>query len=101
MVRPPKWYLLNSLTDSHTTATLGSRLFTPPLHSRSVGCLVLAGHDFPDEVRDQLVRWQMTLQLNISKDKLSTKGLLIYEDDTFGRESLPFSCAGGSCIYTY
>jgi len=33
--------------------------------------------------------WQTTLHLMVSQDRLSTRGLLEYEDDTFGRRLLP------------
>tara|TARA_R110002003_G_scaffold39_14_gene2534 strand:- start:3759 stop:4691 length:933 start_codon:yes stop_codon:yes gene_type:complete len=55
------------------------------LKTHRVGCLVLAGTDFPDHVKKQLSSWQMTLQLKISQTEPSTRGLLEYEDDTFGR----------------
>jgi len=79
--------LLGPLTSLHDVATLGSRLFACPAQSHRVGCFVLAGRDFPDAVREQLSAWAMSLTLRVSEDSLSTRGLLEYEDDTFGRES--------------
>ena len=43
------------------------------------------GYDFPDAVREQLQAWQTTLHVKVSQDRLSTRGLLEYKDDTFGR----------------
>ena len=56
-----------------------------------MGCLALVGYDFPNTVRVRLLAWQITLQLNVSQERLSTRGLLEYEDDTFGRTLLPYS----------
>lgn len=67
-------------------ATLGYRLFARRAQSSKVGCLVLAGNDFPDTIRKRLKDWNMKLVLNVNSDKLSTRGLLEYEDSTFGRK---------------
>lgn len=69
---------------SATFVTLGQRLFadTPS----EVGCLVLAGRDFPPIVEDEVRSWGTAQVIKKNKDRLSTRGLLEYEDDTFGRE---------------
>ncbi|KAF1842052.1 Ribokinase-like protein [Cucurbitaria berberidis CBS 394.84] len=86
--RPP---LIDVAGGSGTYATLGSRLFSTCGQSHRVGCLVLAGRDFPDAIREQLLGWQMSLVLNLSEDKLSTRGLLEYEDDTFGPKKFRYT----------
>jgi hypothetical protein len=69
-------------------ATLGYRLLTPVKEICKVGCLVLAGGDFPDAVHEQLNSWDVTLFVKTYSNKLSSRGLLEYEDDTLGRTLL-------------
>lgn len=66
-------------------ATLRARLFANNEKSTSIGCLVLAGKDFPEAMEKRLRKWNMTLVLNKDVERLSTRGLLEYEDTTFGR----------------
>jgi len=61
--------------------------------SNIIGCLVLAGKDFPEAVENKLHEWKMTLELKRNPNKLSTRGLLEYEDTTFGREGAPISAS--------
>lgn len=72
-------------------ATLGSRLFHPGAQSYRVGCLVLAGKDFPEAVRQQLIACNMNLVYKTSEDKLSTRGLLEYADDAFGAKTFKYT----------
>lgn len=66
-------------------ATLGCRLFAGCARSGEVGCIVLAGKDFPDAVTNELESWKLSPLMVACPDRLSTRGLLEYED--FGRES--------------
>jgi hypothetical protein len=59
--------------------------------SSSIGCLVLAGKDVPEAVERRLHEWKMALVLKKDLDRLSTRGLLEYEDTTFGR-GCPYLC---------
>lgn len=54
--------------------------------SNTIGCLVLAGKDFPEAVENNLREWGLTLILKKGLGRLSTRGLLEYEDTTFGGE---------------
>lgn len=74
--------LTNILGGSAAFATLGLRLFLDP---KSVGCLVIAGHDFPADIRSQIEEWGTNTVIRERKQP-STRGRLVYEDDTFGRE---------------
>jgi hypothetical protein len=65
---------------------LGARLLATIGQSEAIGCLVLAGKDFPEAVERCLRAWKMAFSLKKDRDKLSTRGLLEYEDTTFGRE---------------
>ncbi|KAI4638540.1 hypothetical protein J4E93_010095 [Alternaria ventricosa] len=85
---PKRSPLIDVAGGSGAYATLGSRLFKTPARSKTVGCLALVGYDFPDAVREQLQAWRTTLHENVSHDRLSTRGLLEYEDDTFGPKSV-------------
>lgn len=55
--------------------------------SQRVGCLVLAGSDFPDSVADTLRNWDITLLIASDAARLSTRGLLEYQGDNFNGES--------------
>jgi hypothetical protein len=80
---PGKEPLSNIIGGSATFVTLGLRLFTST--PSQVGCLVLAGDDFPLSVRQEVYGWETTLVLNKAYNVLSSRGLLEYEDSTFGR----------------
>jgi sugar/nucleoside kinase (ribokinase family) len=86
---PSKSPLLNVIGGSSTFVTLGLRLFTN--NPSSVGCLVLAGSDFSREVEEEVKSWGTTLVLKKSPDKQSSRGLLVYEDDTFGAKTFEYT----------
>ena len=65
--------------------TLGARIMAGATRSKCVGCLILAGEYFPKAAEDVFRSWGMTMFLKKIPDKPSTKGLLVYEDTTFGR----------------
>ncbi|KAI0842961.1 Ribokinase-like protein [Hypoxylon sp. FL0890] len=71
-------------------ATLGSRLFEWRRRSARVGCVVLAGCDFPEKLLRQLQSWGITLVVHKMPRKPSTRGLLEYDDDAFGRKSFTY-----------
>ena len=75
---------INVLGGSGAYSTLGARLFSATA-TTSVGCLVLAGNDFPHAVEARLRDWEMSLIVRTEAQRLSTRGLLEYEDSTFGR----------------
>ena len=45
----------------------------------------MAGKDFPQAAEDCLRDWDMSLIIKKDTARLSTRGLLEYEDTTFGR----------------
>ncbi|RYP42608.1 hypothetical protein DL767_000132 [Monosporascus sp. MG133] len=71
-------------------ATLGARLFNPGLRSTAVGCLILAGNDFPEVILRSLQSWKMRLRVHKVEDKPSTRGLLVYKDTVFGKKSFSY-----------
>ena len=83
---PNKPPLRDLIGGSGSWATLGQRLFAT--ESASVGCLVVAGKDFPETAKSEFERWGLTLVVRGRENETSTRGLLIYEDDKFGREHL-------------
>ncbi|OTA69256.1 hypothetical protein K449DRAFT_460802, partial [Hypoxylon sp. EC38] len=87
---PSNYTLYDVPGGSGMYATLGSRLFKPGWRSAKVGCVVLAGYDFPAELLRQLQRWRVTLVVHKIPGKPSTRGLLKYEDDAFGRKSFAY-----------
>lgn len=84
--KPP---LFNVIGGSSTFVTLGLRLFAD--NPSSIGCLVLAGSDFPQEVEHEVQSWGTTLVLEKDATKQSSRGLLIYEDDTFGPKTFDYT----------
>lgn len=74
--------LTNILGGSAAFVTLGERLFLDPT---SVGCLVIAGHDFPAEIRTEIESWGTSTVVR-QRDQPSSRGRLVYEDEGFGGE---------------
>jgi hypothetical protein len=66
-------------------ATLGARIVTPPSSASEVGCLIMAGLDFPKEIAQLFRSWGITLEMNMDDTMESTRGLLEYHDEQFGR----------------
>ena len=81
---PDKPSLIDVIGGSASYVTLGNRLFAQ--HPERVGCLILAGSDFPAEAEAALREWGTTLVIRRIEDAPSTRGLLEYKDDTFGRK---------------
>ncbi|KAL2064560.1 hypothetical protein VTL71DRAFT_3697 [Oculimacula yallundae] len=88
---PSKAPLLDVMGGSGTYATLGARLFASDERSDTVGCLVLAGNDFPEAVENTLRDWGIKLVLKKDTGRLSTRGLLQYEDTTFGPKDFSYT----------
>ena len=80
---PGQQPLIDVLGGSGAYSTLGARLFSSEC-PKCVGCLVLAGNDFPRAVEDRLRDWDISLTIR-KEARSSTRGLLEYEDSTFGR----------------
>jgi hypothetical protein len=80
---PNKTPLKDVVGGSGSFATLGSRLFARK--PASVGCLLIAGPDLPTEVEFQFRGWGITVITQKREGAFSSRGLLEYEDDTFGR----------------
>lgn len=66
------------------TGTLGARLAVPREDAETVCCLVVAGDDFPASVVEQIEGWGVTVLVQTVEGRMSTRGLLAYEDDVFG-----------------
>ncbi|RSM04336.1 hypothetical protein CEP52_006868 [Fusarium oligoseptatum] len=71
-------------------ATLGARIIQSQLASTSIGCIILAGYDFPESVVETIGSWGITLQVKWLASKPSTRGLLQYKDDTFGLKEFQY-----------
>ncbi|KAK5940772.1 hypothetical protein PMZ80_007189 [Knufia obscura] len=79
----------NILGGSGSYCTAGARLFSP--EPTNISWQVHAGTDFPRAIESQLNSWGINLRLRKSADRLSTRGLLVYEDDTFGAKSFRYT----------
>ncbi|KAJ4402079.1 hypothetical protein N0V91_007440 [Didymella pomorum] len=86
---PDKSSLLNVIGGSATFVTLGLRLFATP--SLRPGCLVMAGADFPQSIRDEMLTWRTSLVVRDSPNLKSSRGLLTYRDDTFGPKTFEYT----------
>ena len=82
--------LLDVIGGSSTFVTLGLRLFAT--ESLTPGCLVLAGNDLPDSIREEMLRWDMQhLVVLTSPNQPSSRGLLVYADSTFGPKTFEYT----------
>ncbi|KAF5018782.1 hypothetical protein F66182_9232 [Fusarium sp. NRRL 66182] len=71
-------------------ATLGARLIQASSDPARVGCIILAGFDFPRSLLGQVQAWKLTMQVKWLCDKPSTRGLLEYQDDNLGRKTFRY-----------
>ncbi|KAH7138469.1 Ribokinase-like protein [Dendryphion nanum] len=87
---PNKESLIDIIGGSGTFVTLGQRIFANnPL---TVGCLVVAGEDFPKDIESGLQKLGVKLVLKRKEGENSSRGLLKYKDDTFGAKSFTYTC---------
>lgn len=69
-------------------STLGARLVAGAERSHEVGCMVMAGDDFPAATLAQFESWGVELVVSRKTGRQSTRGLLVYEDKEFGSKSI-------------
>ncbi|KAF2017605.1 pfkB family kinase [Aaosphaeria arxii CBS 175.79] len=74
---------------SGSFATLGQRIFSRV--PSNLGCLIIAGDDFPEVVKDVFGAWGVSVVLKKRVGKTSTRGLLEYEDGTFGPKMFKYT----------
>ncbi|KAF5485578.1 Uncharacterized protein CGCF413_v014208 [Colletotrichum fructicola] len=72
-------------------STLGARLAVPREDAETVCCLAVAGDDFPASVVEQIKAWGVTVLVQRVEGRLSTRGLLAYEDDVFGKKTFRYT----------
>ncbi|KAH8775321.1 carbohydrate/purine kinase [Diaporthe sp. PMI_573] len=72
-------------------STLGARLVAGKERSHEVGCVIMAGDDFPESSLAQFRSWGMDLLVPRKLGRLSTRGLLIYEDKLFGKKTFQYT----------
>ncbi|CAG8907205.1 unnamed protein product [Penicillium egyptiacum] len=83
--------LTNVLGGSGAYATLGARLFLPSPLSRSLAWSIHVGNDFPDAIAEHLQSWDVNLAIDKESDGPSTRGLLEYQDTTFGPKNFKYT----------
>lgn len=69
-------------------STLGARLVAGKERSHEVGCIIMAGGDFPESTLAQFESWGLDLVVSRKPGRLSTRGLLVYQDRVFGCKSI-------------
>ncbi|TQN72203.1 hypothetical protein CSHISOI_03288 [Colletotrichum shisoi] len=72
-------------------STLGARLAVPQSESATICCLIVAGSDFPMSVRGQIEEWGVSVHLEERRRECSTRGLLEYENDAFGKKNFRYT----------
>ncbi|KAJ5958698.1 uncharacterized protein N7479_005848 [Penicillium vulpinum] len=91
------WFCLyfdlnNQISDRFVfLATLGARLFLPSPLSRSLAWPIRIGNDFPDPIAELLHSWDTNLVITNEPDQSSTRGLLEYQDTTFGPKNFKYT----------
>ncbi|KAF2735752.1 pfkB family kinase [Polyplosphaeria fusca] len=86
---PNKTPMENVIGGSASFMTLGSRIFAQ--EAAKVGCLLVAGRDFPTSVESRLRQWGTTLVVQKHDSAPSTRGFLEYQDDTFGPKQFRYT----------
>lgn len=86
---PNKPPMLDVIGGSATFVTLGLRLFATK--SFRPGCLVMAGSDFPQDIKDEMTSWRTSLVVKDLLDLRSSRGLLTYQDSTFGPKTFEYT----------
>ncbi|KAF1955365.1 Ribokinase-like protein [Byssothecium circinans] len=86
---PGRSPLIDVLGGSASFVTLGQRLFASV--PQEVGCLIIAGNDFPSAIKERLERWGITLEAKVREGRNSTRGKLVYTDNTFGPKTFEYN----------
>jgi sugar/nucleoside kinase (ribokinase family) len=64
---------INIMGGAGTFSAIGARLFSPPPRSKSVGWIIDAGTDFPDELRNLVSSWNTGVLIQ-PRNALTTRG---------------------------
>ncbi|KAF2637421.1 pfkB family kinase [Massarina eburnea CBS 473.64] len=80
--------LIDVLGGSAAFVTLGQRLFSSM--PQEIGCLIIAGNDFPLDIFDRIEGWGTTLEVKVRESDMSTRGKLVYKDNTFGPKTFEY-----------
>ncbi|KAI1485127.1 Ribokinase-like protein [Biscogniauxia mediterranea] len=82
--------LCDHIGGSGAYGTLGARIVTESTRAHEIGCFILAGQDFPPHVAALLKSWNISLEVDVDNDKLSTRGLLEYHEETFNYKTFRY-----------
>lgn len=82
---PSSATMYDVLGGSGAFSTLGARIVAGKEHASEVGCIVMAGDDFPLAIRHLLDSWGLNLVVTPVPGRMCTRGRLTYEDEVFGR----------------
>lgn len=74
------------LGGSGSFCVAGARLFSDKATSKAIAWRIHAGDDFPDVIEQKLRAWEIDLSIYKSQGELSTRGLLVYADETLNCE---------------
>lgn len=80
-----RWYMgwlphLEVTFGLKSIALLGARLHRPPPSSRRLCMIVHTGHDFPENIREDLFRLDTNTVLKPTPHRLTTRGLNVYKN---------------------
>ncbi|KAI0595973.1 Ribokinase-like protein [Biscogniauxia sp. FL1348] len=87
---PSGTILYDIVGGSGAYSTLGARLVTEPTRAHEIGCFILVGQDFPLHVVALLRSWNVNIEVDVDDNKLSTRGLLEYHDETFNYKTFRY-----------
>ncbi len=71
----------NILGGAGSYSAVGARIFSPRPLSKSVAWIVDVGSDFPDELREFIIRWETSCLLRETPERLTTRGWNGYGDN--------------------
>lgn len=78
--KPPIPSVYNILGGAGSYSALGARIFSPDPKSKSVGWIVDAGSDFPQDVRDVIDSWGTSCLIRDTPERPTTRGWNGYGD---------------------
>ncbi|KAI9762055.1 MAG: hypothetical protein M4579_000691 [Chaenotheca gracillima] len=78
--QPPKPPTKNIIGGAGAYSALGARLVSPPPHSGTVGWVVDAGSDFPEEIRNTIASWDTNCLVRETPWRLTTRGWNGYDE---------------------
>ena len=78
--------LRDGVGGSGAWSMLGARIAAGPKAAQQVGSFVVAGRDFPESAAQAVRELGVTLEMLVDETRESTRGRLVYHDETFNSQ---------------